>query len=40
MGSYNQWKEKPSLNPQIEKQLTMGRMGITTHSSTLPIPHP
>jgi hypothetical protein len=31
-------KQTPSLNPQIEKQLTMGRIGRMTHSSTLLIP--
>jgi hypothetical protein len=39
-GSYNQQEAKPSLNLQIEKQLTMGRMGRTVCSSTLPIPGP
>jgi hypothetical protein len=29
---------KPFLNLQIEKQPTTGRMGRTTHSSTLLIP--
>jgi hypothetical protein len=33
-------KKKPSLNPQREKQLTIGRMGKMTHSSALSIPAP
>jgi hypothetical protein len=37
MGSHNHQEARPSLNPQIQKQLTTGRM---THSSTLPIPCP
>jgi hypothetical protein len=40
MGSQNQWEAKPSLNPQIEKQLTMGRVGKMTCSSTVLIPCP
>jgi hypothetical protein len=31
---------KPSPNPQIEKQLTTGRVGKRTCSSTLLIPYP
>jgi hypothetical protein len=39
MGSHHQQETKPSANPQIEKQLTTGRMGRRTCSSTLPILH-
>jgi hypothetical protein len=40
MGSLNHKAIKPSLNPQIVKQLTVGRMGRMTCSSTFLIPHP
>jgi hypothetical protein len=35
MGSHNQQETKPFPNPQIEKQLSMQKMGRTTQSSTL-----
>jgi hypothetical protein len=35
-GSHKQQEAKPSPNLQIEKQITTGRMGRTTHSSTPP----